>query len=234
MQVSFPFTHLKARILIVPSIIMFCHSSAIATDSPTIAATASPAPTARLASSEPSFLVQYVSIQIPGGVRGLVPGTQITVMSELGDRLRVKADDLEFEVRKDQVTHDRQIAMHASQVDNRTQQKLAETVALQQQRIAEAQRNQNVQQELNRAERNNLRELEERYRSLQQQEGEILRQIGQAQQRHLIRDSYGRHSIHYEPDQLAPQLPLLKGRLKDIQHEKEEARRRLETAQRQR
>ncbi|PYI91263.1 MAG: hypothetical protein DMF03_03645, partial [Verrucomicrobia bacterium] len=141
-------------------------------------------------------------------------------MNDLGDRLRVKADDLEFEVRKDQVTHDRQMAMRASQVDNRTQQKLAETMAIQQQRLVETQRSQIAQQEQTRNQRNNLKELEDRYRALQQQEGETLRQIGQAQERHPIRDSYGRHAIHYQPDQLAPQLPLLKSRLKDVQYEK--------------
>ena len=231
---SFPFTRVKTRILVVASVTIFCHASINATDTPTPAATASPAASASLAGSECSFLLRYVSVQIPGGIRGLAPGTRITITSDLGDRVRVKADDLEFEVKKDHITHDPQMAMRASQVDTRIQQKLAESMAVQQQWIVEAQRNQIAQQEQIRNERNNLRELEERYRSLQQQEGEILRQIGQAQQRHPIRDSYGRHAIHYQPDQLAPQLPLFKSRLKDVQHEKEEARRRLEAAQRQR
>jgi len=204
----------------------------VAADTPVVIATPPPSPNASLAGSESSFLLEYFSVQIPGGVRGLAPGTCITVISESGDRLRIKADDLEFEVRKDQVTHDRQTAMRASQIDNRAQQKLAESLAIQQQRIAETQRNQIALQEQTRNERNNLNRLEDRYRSLQRQEAEILLQIGQAQERHPIRDSYGRHAIHYQPDQLAPQLPLLQSRLKDVQHEKEEARRRLEAAQR--
>jgi hypothetical protein len=155
-------------------------------------------------------------------------------MTELGDRLRVKADDLEFEVNKDHITHDPQIAMRASQLDNRAQQKLAESVVIQHQRIVEMQQNQVTHLEQTRNGRSNLKELEERYRSLQQQEGEILLQIGQAEQRHPVRDSFGRHTIHYQPDQQAPQLPLLKNRLKDVQHEKNEARRQLEAAQRQR
>ncbi len=233
--VSFAFTQVRARVFVVASMsLFFCRTSTFATDTPAAAATPPPSPTPSLADSESSFLVHYVSVQIPGGIRGLAPGTRITIMNDLGDRVRVKADDLEFEVKKDQVTHDRQMAMRASQVDSRTQQKLAESVAIQQQRIAETQRNQIAQQEQARNEQGKLRELEERYRSLQRQEGEILRQVGQAQQRHPIRDSYGRHAIHYQPDQLAPQLPLLQSRLKDVQHEKEEARRRLEAAQRQR
>ena len=234
-QVSFAFTQVRARVLVVASMtLIFCHTSTIATDTPTAAAAPPPSPTPSLADSESFFLVQYVSVQIPGGIRGLAPGTRITIMSDLGDRVRVKADDLEFEVKKDQVTHDRQMAMRASQVDTRMQQKLAESVIIRQQRIVETQRSQIAQQEQTRNERNNLRGLEDRYRSLQRQESEILLQIGQAQERHPIRDSYGRHAIHYQPDQLAPQLPLLKSRLKDVQHEKEEARRRLEAAQRQR
>ena len=213
--------------------LVFCHTSTVAADTPAVIATPLPSPTPSLAYSEPSFLVQYVSVQIPGGIRGLAPGTRITIMGDLGDWVRVKADDLEFEVKKDQVTHDPQMAMRASQVDTRMQQKLAESVTIQQQRIVETQRNQIAQQEQTRNERTNLRELEDHYRSLQQQEAEILLQIGQAQQRHPIRDSYGQHAVHYQPDQLAPQLPLLKGRLKDVQHEKENARRRLEAAQRQ-
>ena len=234
-QVSFTFTRVKAQISILASItLVFCHSVSLATDTPAAGTTPSPSPIPSLADSESSFLVQYVSVQIPGGVRGLAPGTRVTVISDVGDRLQVKADGLEFEVRKDQITHDPKMAMRASQVDARTQQNLTESLLIQQQRIVEAQRNQIAQQEQIRNERNNLRELEERYRSLQQQEGEISRQIGQAQQRHPIRDSYGRHAIHYQPDQLAPQLPLLKSRLKDVQHEKDEARRRLEAVQRQR
>jgi len=234
MQRSFPFTRVETRILVAVSITIFCHTSIDATDPPAPPATASPAATASLADAECAFLLQYVSVQIPGGIRGLAPGTRITITSDLGDRVRVKADDLEFEVKKGHITHDPLMAMRASQVDTRMQQKLAESMAIQQRWVVEAQRNQFAQQEQTRNERFNLRELEERYRSLQNQEDEILRQIGQAQQRHPIRDSYGQHTIHYQPDQLAPQLPLLKGRLKDVQHEKENARRRLEAAQRQR
>ena len=233
-QVDFAFRRVKARILVMACLsLVFCHPSTVAADTPAVIATPPPSPTASLADSEPSFLVQYVSVQIPGGIRGLAPGTRITIMGDLGDWVRVKADDLEFEVKKDQITHDPQMAMRASQVDTRMQQKLAESVTIQQQRIVETQRNQIAQQEQTRNERTNLRELEDRYRFLQQQEAEILLQIGQAQQRHPIRDSYGQHAVHYQPDQLAPQLPLLKSRLKDVQHEKENARHRLEAAQRQ-
>jgi len=234
-QVDFAFRRVKARILVVASMaLIFCHTLTVAADTPAVISTPPLSLTPSLAGSESSFLLQYVSVQIPGGLRGLAPGTRITIMGDLGDRVRVKADNLEFEVKKDQVTHDPQMARRASQVDTRIQQKLAESVAIQQQRIVETQRNQIAQQEQTRNERTGLRELEDRYRSLQQQEAEILLQIGQAQQRHPIRDSYGQHAVHYQPDQLAPQLPLLKGRLKDVQHEKENARRRLEAAQRQR
>ena len=234
-QVDFAFRRVKARILVVASMaLIFCHTLTVAADTPAVISTPPLSLTPSLAGSESSFLLQYVSVQIPGGIRGLAPGTRITIMGDLGDWVRVKADDLEFEVKKDQITHDPQMAMRASQVDTRMQQKLAESVTIQQQRIVETQRNQIAQQEQTRNERTNLRELEDRYRSLQQQEAEILLQIGQAQQRHPIRDSYGQHAVHYQPDQLAPQLPLLKGRLKDVQHEKENARRRLEAAQRQR
>src|SRR5437868_4229790 len=234
-QVDFAFRRVKARILVVASMaLIFCHTLTVAADTPAVISTPPLSLTPSLAGSESSFLLQYVSVQIPGGIRGLAPGTRITIMGDLGDWVRVKADDLEFEVKKDQITHDPQMAMRASQVDTRMQQKLAESVTIQQQRIVETQRNQIAQQEQTRNERTNLRELEDRYRSLQQQESEILFQIGQAQRRHPIRDSYGQHAVHYQPDQLAPQLPLLKSRLKDVQHEKENARRRLEAAQRQR
>src|SRR5947209_7850451 len=111
MQVSFSFTRRNARILVVVSVIILCHTPTHATDTPAAGATPAPSPTPSSADSESSFLAQYVSVQIPGGIRGIAPGTPIAVMSELGDRLRVKADDLEFEVRKDQITHDRQMAM---------------------------------------------------------------------------------------------------------------------------
>src|SRR6266576_3338561 len=104
-QVDFAFKGIKARILVVASTaLILCHSSTVASDTPAVIATPPPSPAPSLAGSESSFLMQYVSVQIPGGIRGLAPGTRITIMGDLGDRVRVKADNLEFEVKKDQVT----------------------------------------------------------------------------------------------------------------------------------
>ena len=234
-QENLTFSRAAASVFVASLLtLLFCHTSTAATDTPVSSATPPPSPIAAGTDPAPCFLVHYVSVQIPGGIRGLAPGTRVTVMTELGDRLRVKSDDLEFEIDKDHITHDPQIAMRASQVDTRTQQKLAESVVIQHQRIIETQQNQVTQLEQTRNGRSNVKELQERYRSLQKEEGEILLQIGQAEQRHPVRDSFGRHTIHYQPDQRAPQLPLLKSRLKDVQHEKNEARRQLEAAQRQR
>jgi len=92
-----------------------------ATQTPTAATPAKPeTPVARsLASPAPPavyFLTQWASVKTQDSVRGYPPGTRLTVVGNFGDHLKVKAGDVEFEVKTDQVTNDPQIAKRASQI----------------------------------------------------------------------------------------------------------------------
>jgi hypothetical protein len=197
---------------------------------PASSATAAPI-TSPPATAEVYFLIQHVSVAIPGGIRGIAPGTPVTILEDRGDLLKVKSDDVEFHVRKDQVTKDAHLASRISQTDTHAQQQTVESIIAQKERSLQQQQLQLAEQSQMKTRQDELRTLEAHYRALQAQEGELLLKIGQAQQRHPWFNQRG-HIYHYEQDQTHSQLPILQGRLRDVQHEKNEARRRLEAAQR--
>jgi len=227
--------NLAARILIAGSLALVLYrTSTGATETPAAAnATATSSSSPEATASLPYFLMQYVSVPIPGGIRGLAPGTPVMVVTDLGNRLKVKADELEFEVRKDQVTHDPQIAARASQGDARLQQKLLDAAAAQQQQLFQQRQREQIKQQEAKSAQDHLRGLEQAYITLQQQENNLQSQIGQAQQPVVARyNRDGTAKYDHFANPLRSQLPLLRSRLRDIQREKTEARRRVEEAQR--
>jgi hypothetical protein len=148
------------------------------------------------------FLTQWASVKTLDSVRGYPPGTRLTVVGNFGDHLKVKAGEVEFEVKTDQVTNDPQIAMQAVQRDVRQQQqKIAQTDQI-------------------KGQHDKLRDLEARDSALQQEEEDLLLQIGTAEQ------------INYENGPLVAQLSLLRSHLKEVQNEKNKVRAQLEQAQR--
>jgi hypothetical protein len=177
------------------------------TPTPTAATPAIPErPVARsLASPAPAavyFLTQWASVKTFDSVRGYPPGTRLTVVGNFGDHLKVKAGEVEFEVKTDQVTNDPQIATQAVQRDVRQQQqKIAQTDQI-------------------KGQQNSIRDLEARDSALQQEEDDLLLQIGTAEQ------------INYENGPLVAQLSLLRSHLKEVQNEKNKVRAQLEQAQR--
>ena len=181
--------------------------------------------------SEAYFLIQYTSVQLPGGIRGIAPGTPITIVEDRGDILKVRSDDVEFQVRKDQVTKDALLARQISQTDAHAQRQTVESIRAQKERVVQQQQQQQAEQNRITAQSDELRTLEARYRALQDQEGELLLKIEKAKQSHPWFNLRGR-VIHHQPDQTHPQLPSLESRLADVRHEKEEARRRFEEVQR--
>jgi hypothetical protein len=157
---------------------------------------ASPAPVAVY------FLTQWASVKTLDSIRGYPPGTRLTVVGNFGDHLKVKAGEVEFEVKTDQVTNDPQIATQAVQRDVRQQQqKIAQTDQI-------------------KGQHDKLRDLEAHSSALQQEEEDLLLQIGTAEQ------------INYENGPLVAQLSLLRSHLKDVQNEKNKVRAQLEQAQR--
>src|SRR5437016_2630908 len=80
---------------------------------------------------------------------------------------------------------------------------------------------------------NELRALQSRYEELQRQEDELLLRIGEAKKPGPA--YYGgknNKTLRHSPNPQASQLPLLQSHLKDVRHEKDQARKRLEKAQR--
>jgi hypothetical protein len=181
-----------------------------ATPTPTAATPAAPAapetPVARsLASPAPPavyFLTQWASVKTHDSIRGYPPGTRLMVIGNFGDHLKVKAGEVEFEVKADQVTNDPQIATQAVKRNVRQQGEIA-------------------QADQSKRQRDKLQDdLEARYRALQQEEDDLMLQIGTAEQ------------INYQNGPLVAQLSLLRSHLNDVQNEKNKVKSQLEQAQR--
>jgi hypothetical protein len=175
---------------------------------PTATAVTPATPARSLASPAPSavyFLTQWVSVKTQDSIRGYPPGTRLTVVGNLGDHLKVKAGDVEFEVKTDQVTNDPQIATQALQREVRQRQ---------------AQQREIPQTDQIKGQHDKLPDLEARYSALQQEEDDLLLQIGTAEQ------------INYQNGPLVAQLSLLRSHLSDVQNEKNKVRTQLEQAQR--
>ena len=185
----------------------------IASSSDLTAQNATPTPTAEtpvarsLASPAPPappavyFLTQWASVKTQDSIRGYPPGTRLTIIGNFGDHLKVKAGEVEFEVKPDQVTNDPQIATQAVKRGVRQQGEVAQA--------DQSKRQQDKLQD----------DLEARYRALQQDENDLLLQIGTAEQ------------INYDNGPLVTQLSLLRSRLNDVQNEKNKVKSQLEQAQ---
>ena len=77
---------------------------------------------------------------------------------------------------------------------------------------------------------NRTQALQTRYADLQNKEDQLLIQIGQAKRPGpAYREG---KSLRHQPNQLAPQLPLLQSHLSDVRREKAEVRKQLEKTQR--
>ena len=165
-------------------------------ETPVARSLASPAPPAVY------FLTQWASVKTHDSIRGYPPGTRLTIIGNFGDHLKVKAGEVEFEVKADQVTNDPQIATQAVKRDVRQQGEVAQA--------DQSKRQHDKLQD----------DLEARYRALQQDENDLLLQIGTAEQ------------INYDNGPLVAQLSLLRSHLNDVQNEKNKVKSQLEQAQR--
>jgi hypothetical protein len=169
------------------------------------------------ATPEVYFLKQWASVKTHDSIRGYPPGTRLTVVGNFGDHLKVKVGDVEFEVKTDQVTTVRQ-----------------------QQQKSEAQQREIAQAEQIKRQHDTLRDLEARYRALQEEEDGLLLQIGTAEKREkslpnaTARDK--QKQLYERRDSpnglLVGQLPLLQSSLREVRNEKNNVKSQLEQAQR--
>ena len=80
---------------------------------------------------------------------------------------------------------------------------------------------------------NEVRALQARYEELQRQEEDLLLRIGEAKKPGpAYFGGKNNKTLRHSPNPQASQLPLLQSHLKDVRHEKDQARKRLEKAQR--
>ena len=98
---------------------------------------ASPTETAkRLAPTGVYYVVQGFSITTDEGVKGVRPGTKVTLIKDGGASLRVSDGPQEFDVRRELLTNDLDLAAKVSFVQNAHQTALADTTTKQDQSVA--------------------------------------------------------------------------------------------------
>ena len=110
---------MKAILLIAVFVsIAGCRREPATTPTPTAATPETPVARSLASPAPPAvyFLTQWASAKTPDSIRGYPPGTRLTLVGKFGDHLKVKAGDVEFEVKTNQVTNDPQIAKHALQI----------------------------------------------------------------------------------------------------------------------
>jgi hypothetical protein len=81
------------------------------------------------------FTLTYISVRNPSGITGVNAGTQVVCVKDEGPVLLVKAGNLEFEVRRQYLTDDLDVARLAVRDDAEAQQEVASIIAQQQQAI---------------------------------------------------------------------------------------------------
>lgn len=86
-----------------------------------------------LAAPNVYFTLTYLSVRTRSGITGLGAGTQVVCVKDEGPVLLVKFGNLEFEVKRQQVTNDLDVAAIAARNDAEAQQALAAYMAQQQQ-----------------------------------------------------------------------------------------------------
>jgi len=100
-------------------------------------------------------------------------------------------------------------------------------------REAEATQKANQYRAQQQSRQNELRAVQSRYEELQRQEDDLLVRIGEAKKPGpAYFGGKNNKTLRHSPNPQASQLPLLQSHLKDVRHEKDQARKRLEKAQR--
>jgi hypothetical protein len=100
-------------------------------------------------------------------------------------------------------------------------------------REAEATQKANQYRAQQQSRQNEFRALQDRYEELQRQEDDLLLRIGEAKKPGpAYFGGKNNKTLRHSPNPQASQLPLLQSHLKDVRHEKDQVRKRLEKGQR--
>jgi len=76
------------------------------------------------------FTLRYFSVHSPHGVRGILPGTKVVRVRDVGpSMLRVSAGDIQFDAKAQDLTNDLDVADLASRNDEQAQEDVASSIA---------------------------------------------------------------------------------------------------------
>jgi hypothetical protein len=89
----------------------------------------------RGAATDVYFTLTYISVRNPSGITGVSAGTRVVCVKDEGPVLLVKAGNLEFEVRRQYLTDDLDVARLAVRDDAEAQQEVASIIAKQERAI---------------------------------------------------------------------------------------------------
>jgi len=182
-------------------------------------------PSEDLAPGTALWIIQRLSVTTKTGVIGILPGSRVTVSKDNGSTITVSDGTHTFEASRTQVTIDPTVAERVAAADYASQVAAAKAQEQSQSKLTDGRNKYWAERESAMDQRDKIRRLESRYKALQQQESELLRQIGEA--REPLTTVYG-GTIH-NPDR--SQLPLLNGSLSEVRDAKKEIKKQLEAAQ---
>jgi len=182
-------------------------------------------PSKELASGTTLWLLERFSVTTKTGVIGILPGSIVKVSQDNGSTILVSDGTHTFEVARTQVTIDPAVGERAAAADYASQVAAGKAREQSQKKLIEEKNKYWAESESAKDQRDKIRALESHYRALQEQESELLRQIGEAKE--PLTTIYG-GTIH-NPDR--SQLPLLNGRLNEVRDAKKEIKKQLEAAQ---
>jgi hypothetical protein len=79
----------------------------------------------RLAPAGIYFATEYMSVNTPGGITGVPPGTRLELVQDMGEIVRVTTGQVQFDAKKYQLTNDLDIAAQVSSRDAAQQNQIA-------------------------------------------------------------------------------------------------------------
>ena len=183
-------------------------------------------PSEELAPGTALWLIQRTSVTTKSGVIGILPGSRVTVTKDNGPTVTVTDGTYTFEAERTQLSTDPAVAEEAATADYASQSALAKAQEESQHKLTEGKNKYWAKEQSAVDQRDKIRALESRYTALQQQESELLRQIGEAE-RPLTTIRGGHRSNPASSD-----LPSLRASLSDVRSAKDGIKRQMEEVQR--
>jgi hypothetical protein len=196
---------------------------AAASATPVVAATAGLPE--KLSSGTALWLLQRRSVTTKTGVIGILPGSKVTVTKDNGPTVTVSDGTHTFEAERTQLTVDPAVAEQAATADYASQVSLSAAREESERKLSDEKNRYWTKEQSNLDQRETIRTLESRYRALQEQESELVRQIREASQKvTTIRGGHIRNPASSD-------VPSLEASLRDVRSAKDGIKRQIEQVQ---